>query len=252
MEPHEEPHEQCWTRLPLDGAFNVRELGGYPTANGGQTKHHRFLRADGLGRLSAWDVQFLHDYGVRAIVDLRDPSEVDDFPDRVIGPDVVYANIPMLNMNIADMEEAERFFGADDHSMRSLYKTILENYEGVRACFRFMAEAPDGCVLFHCAVGKDRTGILAMLLLSLAGVDKWDIMTNYMQTRINLMRDEVFAEDWFEHEDDQFRPALESSPELIEYTYDLVEVDHGGVESYLLECGVPDEDVAAVRRRLTE
>lgn len=247
-----EPHEQCLVRLPLDGAFNVRELGGYPTPNGGQTRFHRFLRGDSLGRLTRWDEKFLHDYGVRAIVDLRDPSEVDDFPDRPIGKDVWYTNIPLLSVNLADTSEAKEFFESEDYSIFKLYKMILENYEAVRDCFRFIADAPQGCVLFHCAVGKDRTGILCMLLLSLAGVDKWDIVADYVQTRPNLMRDEAFASDWLNASVDGIRPYLESSPDAIEYVYDLMEMEHGGVEGYLLECGVPDEDVAAVRRKLIE
>ena len=245
-----EPHEQCWVRLPLDGAFNVRELGGYPVLNGGQTKFRRFLRGDGLGRLTSWDERFLHDYGVRAVVDLRDASEVADFPDKPIARNVAYANIPLLGFNMADAQAVDQIMDAADLTMDALYRMILENYEAIRACFRFIADAPKGCVLFHCAVGKDRTGILAMLLLSLAGVDKWDIVADYIQTRPNLMRDEVFALDWLDAQNQPFREGMESSPDVIEHAYDLVELEHGGVESYLLECGVPDEDVACVRRRL--
>lgn len=245
-----EPHEQPLVRLPLDGAFNVRELGGYPTASGTCTKHHRFLRADGLSRLSAYDKRFLYDYGVRAVVDLRDPSEVTDAADVVLGRDVAYANIPLLDFNAAQVEEIEKRIDAKSFSMNDIYRHIIENFEGIRACFRFIAEAPKGCVLFHCSAGKDRTGILAMLLLGLAGVDKWDIVANYVQTWANLMRDDVFMQDWYDAARSEFREGMTSNPELIEYAYDLLEDEHGGVEGYLLECGVPDEDVALVRSRL--
>ncbi len=245
-----EPHEQAWVRLPLDGAFNVRELGGYPTMNGSWTKHHRFLRADGLARISEYDKRFLYNYGVRAIIDLRDSEEVNNAPDTMIHPDVVYTNIPLLDFNAAEVDELKKQFDADTFSMENIYQTILENYDAIRACFRFIAEAPEGCVLFHCAVGKDRTGILAMLLLSLAGVDKWDIIANYVQTWANLMRDEVFSEDWYDASNSWFRDGMKSGPELIEFAYDLLEQNHGTVEDYLLECGVRDEDVAAVRLRL--
>lgn len=245
-----EPHEQPWVRLPLDGAFNVRELGGYPTANGGWTKYHRFLRSDGLSRLSEYDKKFLYNYGVRAVIDLRDGSEAQDAPDLSLGSGVTYANIPLLSFNAAQIKQVEKQMDENTFSMENIYRHILENYEGIRQCFRFIAEAPAGCVLFHCAVGKDRTGILAMLLLSLSGVDKWDIVANYVQTWANLMRDDVFAEDWYDAARSSFREGMTSGPELIEYVYDLLEEEHGGVESYLLECGVPDEDVAAVRQRL--
>lgn len=234
----------------MDGAFNVRDLGGYPTANGGRTQHRRFLRADGLGRLSAWDAKMLYSYGVRAVLDLRDESEAQQFPNVSLGKDVVYANIPLLGLNAADVEQMEKMFSEGDFNLQYVYECILENYEGIRSCFKFIADAPQGCVLFHCAVGKDRTGILAMLLLSLAGVDKWDIMADYAQSWPNLMRDEAFREDWFDASRGDLRQGMSSDPQAISYVFDAMEEEHGGVEGYLLECGVPDEEVALVRHRL--
>ena len=247
-----EPHERCLVRLPLDGAHNVRELGGYPTANGEQTLFHRFLRADGLSLLTVRDEKFLRDYGVRAVIDLRDPREVSDDPDCKLGRDIINVNIPLLNMNIADIDFDRVKENPKDWSMTQLYRMILENYEGVRDCFRFIAEAPEGCVLFHCAVGKDRTGVLAMLLLSLAGVDKWDIVANYAQTCVNLMRSSMWQAQWDNPKAREWRHLLDSAPSVMEQTYDLLDEEHEGIENYLLECGVPDEDVAAVRRRLVE
>ena len=247
-----EPHEQNWVRLPLDGATNVRELGGYPTITGGQTKFHRFLRSDDLGRLTEYDKRFLYNYGVRAVIDLRDASEAEAMPDCTIGPDVVYVNIPLLDFNAAEVSELERKFSAESFSMEPIYQRILENFEGIRQCFRFIADAPKGCVLFHCAVGKDRTGVLAMLLLSLAGVDKWDIVANYAQTCVNLMRSSMWQAQWDNPKAREWRHLLDSAPSVMEQTYDLLDEEHEGIENYLLECGVPDEDVAAVRRRLVE
>lgn len=245
-----EPHERRLSRLPLDGAYNVRELGGYPTANGEQTHYHRFLRSDGLCRLTEWDVRYLRDYGVRAVLDLRDASEVASSPNVDLGRDVAYVNIPLLAYNAAQVKELEQRFTRETFSLKIIYGHILENYPGIRACFRFISSAPAGCILFNCAVGKDRTGVLAMLLLGLAGVDKWDIIANYVQTWPNLMRDESFRADWFDPARAEYRGAMASDPSVIEYAYDLIEEEHGGIEGYLLECGVPDKDVAQVRQRL--
>ncbi len=247
-----DPYERSWVRLPLDGACNVRELGGHPTVNGGQTLFHRFLRSDSLSMLTARDERFLYDYGVRAIIDLRDQSEVANDPDRPIGSDVICTNIPLLGLNLADAEQARASFEAERLSMTSMYRSMLENYEAVRACMRFIADAPEGCVLFHCAVGKDRTGVLAMLLLSLAGVDKWDIVADYVQTRPHLMRSHIWKAQWDDPSLRKWRPVLDSKASVIEQTYDLLNDEHEGVENYLLECGVRDEDAAAVRRRLVE
>ena len=245
-----DPHEQPIRRLPLDGAFNVRDLGGYPTANGSRTQYRRFLRADGLGRLTSWDAKYLHSYGVRAVLDLRDESEASQTPNVKLGKDVIYENIPLLDFNAANMEEVQQMFELGTFSLQYVYEHILENYDAVRSCFKFIADAPKGCVLFHCSVGKDRTGVLAMLLLSLAGVDKWDILADYVQSWPNLMRDEVFREDWLDSAQNEFRIGMTSDPEAMMYAFDLLEDEHGGVEGYLLECGVPDEEVALARHRL--
>lgn len=247
-----EPHERSWVRLPLDGAFNTRELGGYPTANGGHTQYHRFLRSDGLSLLTPRDERFLYDYGVRAVIDLRDPSEVSQDRDQEIGPDVMFANIPLLSFNIADASQALKDVGTESTSMVELYRGILENYEGIRSCMRFIAEAPEGCVLFHCAAGKDRTGVLAMILLSLAGVSKWDIVANYMQTRPNLLNSPMYLAQWNDSQLRGYRHLLDSRAETMEATYDIMVNEHGGVDNFLLECGVPDEDAAAVWRRMME
>ena len=245
-----DPYEQPLRRLHLDGAFNVRDLGGYPTVNGGFTNHRRFLRADGLGRLSKWDAKLLRSYGVSAVLDLRDEAESQQLPNVSLGKDVLCANVPLLGFNAADMEQLEKMFAADEFDLTYVYGRILENYEGIRACFKFIADAPEGCVLFHCAAGKDRTGILAMLLLSLAGVDKWDIVSDYVQSWPNLMRDEAFREDWLDSSKGTFRQGMRSDPQTISYAIDLIDYDHGGVEGYLLECGVSDDEVALVRQRL--
>lgn len=246
-----DPDERTLRRLPLDGAVNVRELGGYPTANGGVTRFGRFLRADDLGRLSSFDVRYLRDYGVSAVVDLRDPSEVENMPDVPLGAGVAYANTPLLAFNAAQKAELEQQYqDGVGFSMFGIYRNILENYEGVRDCMRFIATAPEGCVLFHCAAGKDRTGILAMLLLILAGVDRYDVVADYVQSWPNLMRDEAFRADWRSSARTAFRDGMLSDPAFVEFAYDTMEDEYGGVESYLLGCGVPDEDVASVRQRL--
>lgn len=247
-----DPYERCCVRLPLDGACNVRELGGYPTTNDGHTRFRRFLRSDGLSLLTPRDEKLLHDYGVRAVIDLREPHEASADPDRTIGTDVAFVNVPLFDYNVADAKRGTAELDFSNMSLGALYCEILGNYEAVRSCFRFIASVGDGCVLFHCAAGKDRTGILSMLLLSLAGVDKWDIVADYVQSRPNLMRSGYYAEQWEDASLQAWRSMLDSPAEAIESAYDYIIDVHGGVENYLLACGVPDEDVAAVRRRLVD
>lgn len=245
-----EPCERDWVRLPLRGAVNVRELGGYPTFGGGQTRYHRFLRSDALNRLTASDVRFLRGYGVSCVIDLRDEREARRAPDVSLGEGVLVENIPLLGVNLADEREVRRRFGDRDLTMLDLYELTVDNLAGVRACMETIAVAPQGCVLFHCALGKDRTGVLAAILLGLAGVDRWDVVSNYMQSRAHMMRDEVYAADWLDPRKEYFRDSLDSAPETATFILDCIE-GHGGAEAYLRACGVSDTCAEAVRARLT-
>lgn len=242
------PYELDWVRLPLEGAHNVRELGGYPVAGGGQTRYHRFLRSDGLGGLTPADAEFLHAYGVRLVLDLRDPDEVEMNPDVSLGDDVAMANVPLLDVDISDKEALERRFAAETPTYEFFYDMVLSKKPQLARCFRLIAEAPkDCCVLFHCAVGKDRTGILAMLLMALAGCDKWDCVANYVQTRANLMRHDWHAAYW--ENGDPLDPLNDSPAHAMEFTWDQVEAA-GGVGAFLRDCGVKDDELAAVRDHL--
>ena len=251
-----QPYELDWTRLPLEGAHNVRELGGYPVSGGGQTRYHRFLRADGLNNLTEHDREFLYGYGVRTVIDLRDSFEVEQDPDQMIGGDVVWANYPLLGLNIADFEsvqsfdDLERQWTQNPPAFTEVYDMILSARENIRRCFELIAEAPEGCVLFHCMAGKDRTGILAMLLMSLAGCDKWDCVASYMQSRVNLMRNGWYAADWERQEEMEGRENFSDSPiYAIDHAWETVQAQ-GGVVPYLRACGVTHDQLAVVRSRL--
>ena len=242
------PCDLCWNPLPLEAAHNVRELGGYPTAGGEGTRYHRFLRSDGLSSLTEADVAFLHGYGVRLVLDLRDPDEVAGQPDVSLGEGVRVENVPLLAFDISQKEALRERFAHERPTYEFFYDLILENREGIGRCMRLIAESPrDCCVLFHCAVGKDRTGMLAMLLMALAGCDKWDCVANYVQTRANLMRHEWFETYW---ESDDPDATLNDSPaHAMEHAWDMLQAK-GGVVAYLRSCGLSYEEIEAVRSHL--
>ena len=243
------PCDMDWVRLPLEGAHHVRELGGYPVSGGGQTRYHRFLRADNLSEITQADAQFLYDYGVRLVLDLRDAREVDERPDVEIGPDVRYASIPLLAFDMSDAAQVALGDLREKASYEGLYSMILEKRTGMARCFGAIAAAPEGAVLFHCAVGKDRTGVLAMLLMLLAGCDRWDCAANYVQTRHNLMRYDWYEYVWNNGPDDPHYAFNDSPANAVEHALAFVEA-RGGVVPYLRECGVSYEEIEAVRARL--
>ena len=239
--------ELGWQRLPLEGVVNTRELGGFPTVGGGRTHFHRFLRSDALVGATPADVEFLRNYGVRSVLDLRGPQEVEQRPDVFMGDDVVCANISPFEVNMAGTEMQESVPAS------WVYDRIFENRDAWRRIFEFIATAPEGCVLFHCAVGKDRTGILAALIMLLAGCDRWDVLTSYMPSRVNLMRLPFFNEFWGMDCSDEEREHYDSRIETLEHWLGRLDAEFkGNVWAYLDWCGVSRETMEAVRSRLLD
>ena len=246
--------EQDWNRLPFDMAVNVREMGGYPTKDGGRTNYHRFLRASALAFTTPEERDFLYKYGVRCSIDLRGQSEHDGDPNPIIAPDVEMHHISLYEVNIASLDDVDlnAVYGGADPTILDVYRQIIEqNRDNVGRVFKIMAAAPEGVVLFNCTVGKDRTGIVAFLLLMICGCDKYDCIANYLPSGTHLRRWEGIRSMWADPNiTENSRAQLDSVFETGEFLYDMIENEFGGAESYLLGAGVTAEELETVRNRL--
>lgn len=235
------------SRLPLDGAYNVRELGGYPTDTGSMTKYHRFLRGDSLSNLSDKDKAFLWDYGVRMIIDLRSEGQIQDSDRSVIGIDgITYVQCSLMGQDLTDLSKItpEQY----NKGLALIYEDILENKKAIEFIFNSMAEQ-DGCILFHCSAGKDRTGVLAMLLMDLAGVDKYDCAANYEQSHTNMCRKNGYIEG-AKKDYGKYIYFMFSVPETIITCYDRIIEQYGSIRNFLIECGLTDETINSVGAHL--
>lgn len=240
-----EAWELDWQRLPLEGTVNTRELGGFPLIGGGQTRYHRFLRSDALVDTTPGDIEFLRNYGVRAVLDMRGAAEAADRPNAFLGSDVATARIAPYDVNLASTHLQGTIPATD------IYDIFFENGEAWREIFEFIAGAPEGCVLFNCAVGKDRTGVLAALIMMLSGCDRYDVIASYMPSRINLMRLPFFRLYWDMDCSDMEREHYDSLPSTLEYWLRRLDDGFGGdLRAYLEWCGVSREVMEAVRLRL--
>lgn len=231
--------------LRVPGVENARDLGGIPTA-GGPTAFGRFVRSGTTSSLSREDVRALRDYGVAYVVDLRSRAEVRAAPDCLahrLG--VRYANIPLYSRDIHDPKleppaEGELSF------MMGAYLSMLGNHQAVRDIMLFMAPAKhDQCVLFHCAAGMDRTGIVAMLLLGLAGASKTDIIRDYLRSFAPEADVEEVVGDHPDRRDD-----LALLSDALGGAYDRLLASYGSIAGYLAECGVDEPRLARLRRHL--
>ena len=205
------------------------------------SKYHQFHRTDELADITEEDKNFLLAYGLKAVIDLRGREETLIYPNPFREhPKVSYINLPFITDNVLDMR-AVREEGFDP---AKFYVNLVEYKEMVVQLFRYILEHADGCVLFHCQAGKDRTGILAMLLLGICGVSKEDIIANY-QVSHTYLRDHVEL---------RIRDGLEeleySRPEWIEAAYDHIIEEYGTFRKYLLSAGLKKKDIRRIRRKL--
>ena len=229
--------------LPLQDALNVRDLGGYATEDGQITCFHRFLRAAALSGLTEEDKETLVWYGVRAVFDLRSAYEASENPDPVL-PDAVNYPFPLLDqMNSA--QKGDKMPG----SMGEVYVGLLKNDgEAFAALLRKMLEV-DGCVLFHCSAGKDRTGVTAMLLLGAAGASRETILRDYEVTEEYLapMLNKVLP---VLQEKGVPLHMLSSKRENMEMALDWIDKNAGSIPGYLRQIGLRDDEISALAERL--
>src|SRR5580698_11149133 len=170
--------------LALPGLVNVRDLGGYPTRDGQLTRTHSLVRADDLWQLTPEGLEALAGYGIRTVLDLRWPEEA------ARNPNPVPRSLPQLRfLHISLLTHTE-----DEWRLRSrdvakeLWKcTVLERVrQELRHVLAVIARADATGLLFHCVAGKDRTGLIAALLLALADVEPQAIASDYAQSAENL------------------------------------------------------------------
>ncbi len=235
--------------LPIAGAFNVRDLGGYAHA-AGETRWRRVLRADGLHRLTAQGIADLVAAGVTTIVDLRHDNELASHPNPFRDhPAVTYHHLSLFE----DLAPAA-MTGGD--VLLDLYIEALERRgEAIVAVLGALAGAPHGTVLFHCTAGKDRTGLIAALILGLAGVDAATIVDDYARTGIHIapLLATIMTEATARGMDpDALRPLLACEPVTMARTLEHIERRWGSVDAYLAAIGLAPATAARLRARLLE
>ena len=242
--------------LAWQGALNIRDLGGYPTIDGAETAWGIFVRGDNLCKLTDAGCGELAAYGIRTIIDLRSASELSAVPHpfserrAAEHEGIAYINTPIIDDG--DVRGAGPM--GRIRSLQEMYDRILDWY-GMRLgnALRAAAEAPGGGVLFHCHAGKDRTGLMAMFLLSLAGVDEATISADYAlsNTYLGPLHSEIMAN--LAHDPaEQRRVAVlqDTKAEIMDETQALISSRYGGVSSYLASIDVTPEQQAILRRRL--
>ncbi len=233
--------------LPIAGTYNIRDLGGYDTAIG-PTRWRRILRADALHRLDQTGVATLIETGLATVIDLRHGDELAHQPNPFADHDsVAYHNVSLLD------GLAPSLMSNSDLLLELYLLTLQERQGAIAEVLGLIADAPKGAVLFHCTAGKDRTGIIAALLLGLVGVKADDIVDDYAQTAAliaPIVADITAGAVARGADPESFQRLLASEPSTMVATLAFIEAQFGSVPAYLAAIGVHTETISRLHNRL--
>lgn len=250
-------------RVPIQGCFNFRDLGGYPTGNGRRVKWGLVFRSDAMGRLTDHDHETLAQLGVRTVCDFRAPSEVERSPDRLpVDGSVRHLHLPVVHGDLDATEALNRAARGDltwltpDFMARG-YLNNIETFPHVwGTVFRQLARTDRRPLAFHCSAGKDRAGTCAALILLALGVPEETVKADHAlsnelignvlpQLHQRLRRRGIDPEP--------LAPYFQAPREGIEALLDRLRQGYGSARDYLTgPCRVPEKDLDKLREELTE
>ena len=239
--------------IDLDGCVNFRDLGGYPTRDGRTLRWRLLFRSDALHALSTEDVKLLRDdLSLSDIVDLRSTFELDN---EGRGPlerePIAFHHNPLFD---GDPSAADRR-RADEMSLGERYVGMMEHgHAKIVNAVRLLARAERGAV-YHCAAGKDRTGVISAIVLGTLGVSDELIVADYALSgeRIDEIIARVMSMKGYEETlKDMPEDTLHAKPESMEEVLAGVASRWGSMEEYLREGGLEVDDVERLRAKCLE
>ena len=256
--------------LPVKSVRNPRDLGGYIGFGGHKIKSHRLLRTGNISKIIPKDKKFLLDYGLTKIIDLRSPAECKANPDQKISG-VDHYEFPLsvddntggngLDMSI-DFEHYRHDQYAGFYTMCQRYHDHVSNkfsQNSISQIINLIAATTGGSVLYHCSEGKDRTGLVTVILLYILGVDLETIRQDYLYSNLMLndyrkVRDEQFKRAG---ENDKFRANMRILGSVanayIDTSLITINENYGDIDSYIdKQLGIDEQMQEKIRENYLE
>ena len=251
--------------LPLKTVRNPRDLGGYVGANERKIKMHKLLRTGKVNGLSEKDKKFLQEYGLKKIIDLRSKSERESCPDDEI-EGIEHLAIPLseIDNTKGGSRDVEKTFAKYRVDQYAGFKMMCDRYHGhiykkhaqnaIKKILETLVNTPNGAILYHCSEGKDRTGLVTVVILYLLGVDMEVIRQDYLYSNIMLneyraKRDAKFKKNG---ENLTFRSNMRTLGSVCDAFLDTslitIEKEFGGMDNFMKnQLGVTPELKEALR-----
>jgi protein-tyrosine phosphatase len=251
---HDEGMESRSRLIPLVGSFNFRDLGGYPTGDGRATRWGTLFRSDTLHELSDGDVALLRSLGLATIVDLRTSRELERTGRGPLGPEpIAYHHLSVIQEGGGEAMAAPAPPGED---LAERYLWYLDvGRRPLAAALALVTRSANLPLVFHCAAGKDRTGVLAALVLDILGVDPEAIVADYLitESRMELIlgryrSDPNFAERMAQIPASRF--SVES-PTMVRFLGELHD-RFGGAREWAVASGLASDDLDRMEDLLLE
>jgi len=238
------------TAIELQGAYNVRDLGGLRTKDGRITRPGVIYRGDSLDNITPGDTKILFEkLGIGTIIDLRTKAET-ELVDELHFPVPRYRYSVLVEGRLGH----EPFPSDDPAELAKVYLSNLDNGRGaVKGTLEIIARNLDAGVatLFHCAAGRDRTGIMAALLLGLVGVTDGQIAMDYVQSNRNARRvTKKLAENplYANHDKDRPEVILLHERSILGFMK-LLRAEFGGPRQFCLDSGVTAETISTIEQK---
>lgn len=229
--------------LDWPNCLNARDLGGMPTADGSAIRAGALVRTDNHSKLTAEGIEAVRAYGVSRIIDLRRERECARRPSPFLDTPL-YLNVPVQDPADPDHRIPD---------LAEIYRQMLDARPELFAeAMAAIADAPDGAVVVHCVAGKDRTGMVVAMALTLAGVAPELIAADYELTEARLAEESAgVLERIADPEVRALTAALQPTPaKNMHRVLDHLRDGYGGVAAYLAAAGVSSAQLAAIRERL--
>jgi protein-tyrosine phosphatase len=228
--------------------YNFRDLGGYPAADGRTVAWGRLYRSDDLAQLSATDLETFAALGIRTVIDLRRPNEVAEFGRFPETDGVEYHHIHLPHPHWPSQHFSDT--AARTEFVVDRYREMsIASADGFGAALRLIADAETAPLVFHCIAGKDRTGILSALTLSLLGVDDDTVADDYALSEAAEPQAWV---RWAKRRPGIVRPenvTISPREAMLQFLTEIRD-RHESVAGYVASVGVTDDHIAALRRHL--